>query len=147
MEGLAIPWLAYYDDFPVFALEDETSTVERAVDELFDVMGVNYARSGKKATSLSTEVSALGLIFCLTPREAEVLRRRLHWVNSYLPYLFGRGPCTAMQELSRRAQGGCVSSRLHSELRCALQRLLMHVEGASGNLLGEDLHPIHRWIL
>ena len=66
VEGLAIPWLAYYDDFPVFAIEDETSTVECAVDGLFDVMGVDFARSGKKATSFSTEVSALGLIFDLT---------------------------------------------------------------------------------
>ena len=160
MQGLAIPWLAYYDDFPVFAVEDEAECVERAADALFDLMGVEYAKEGKKATNFSTTVSALGLVFdladfsngCVTirhterraqelrdtlghhleqgtlsPKEAEVLRGRLHWYSSYL---FGRGPAVAMKVLSRRAQGREGSNFVNDELRGALGRLLDHVENA-----------------
>ena len=160
VQGLAIPWLAYYDDFPVFAFEDEAECVERAADALFDLMGVEYAKEGKKSTSFGTSVSALGLVFDLTdfskgnvtirhterraqelrdtleyhlsqgtlsPKEAEVLRGRLHWYSSYL---FGRGPAVAMKTLSRRAQGREGSNFVNDELRGALGKLLDHVENA-----------------
>ncbi|CAE7450708.1 unnamed protein product, partial [Symbiodinium necroappetens] len=160
VQGLAIPWLAYYDDFPVFAFEDEAECVERAADALFDLMGVEYAKEGKKATNFSTSVSALGLVFdlsefsdgrvtirhterraqelretlrhhldhgALSPKEAEVLRGRLHWYSSYL---FGRGPAVAMKTLSRRAQGREGSNFVNNELRGALDKLLDHVENA-----------------
>ena len=160
VQGLAIPWLAYYDDFPVFAFEDEAECVERAADALFDLMGVEYAKEGKKATNFSTTVSALGLVFDLadfsngcvtirhTERRAQELRDTLgHHLEQgtlspkeaevlrgrlrwYSSYLFGRGPAVAMKVLSRRAQGREGSNFVNDELRGALGRLLDHVENA-----------------
>ncbi|CAE7244255.1 unnamed protein product, partial [Symbiodinium sp. KB8] len=63
----------------------------------------------------------------LSPKEAEVLRGRLHWYSSYL---FGRGPAVAMKILSRRAQGREGSNFVNDELRGALSKLLDHVENA-----------------
>ena len=40
--------------------------MEKAADALFDLMGVEYAKEGKKSTSFGTSVSALGLVFDLT---------------------------------------------------------------------------------
>ena len=63
----------------------------------------------------------------LSPEEAEVLRGRLHWFNSYL---FGRAPCNAMHVLSKRAQGQEHSGATHEELHSSLLVLLNHLETA-----------------
>ena len=65
----------------------------------------------------------------LSPKEAEVLRGRLHWFNSYL-FFFGRAPCNAMHTLSKRAQGHDHDSRLCEDLRASLSILLNHLETA-----------------
>ena len=158
VHDLEIPWLSYFDDFPVLSPAACCDQVDSLVDKLFSCLHVEYAKTGKKAVEFNCRFAALGLM-CdlsgfdegsftightverrtelvatihaildsdeLTPKEAEVLRGRLHWFNSYL---FGRAPCNAMHTLSKRAQGHTHDSRLGEDLRASLSILLNHLE-------------------
>ena len=160
INDLEIPWLSYFDDFPVLSPSSCCDQVDSLVDSLFNTLCVEYAKTGKKAVKFSQRFAALGLVCDLTgfdegfftightddrkselvetircildqgalsPKEAEVLRGRLHWFNSYL---FGRAPCNAMHVLSKRAQGQEHSMALHEDLRTSLLVLLNHLETA-----------------
>ncbi|CAE7426050.1 unnamed protein product [Symbiodinium sp. CCMP2456] len=150
VRDMGLGWCAYFDDFPLLAVEGHEAQVDRLAGEVFDALDVEYAKEGKKATSFGETFNALGLSFDLTrfhagvvtlrhteartaelletldeilqerrlrPKDAEVLRGRMHW---YTSYLFGRAPCEAMHQISLRAQGhdACVS--LTKELEEAL---------------------------
>ena len=130
------------------------------MDSLFNCLQVEYAKTGKKAVKFDQQFAALGLVCdlsgfdegsftighteerkaelvgtirailaagVLSPKEAEVLRGRLRWFNSYL---FGRAPCNAMHNLSKRAQGHDHNSLLCEDLRNSLSILLNHLETA-----------------
>ena len=160
INNLEIPWLSYFDDFPVLSPVACCDQVDSLVDSLFSTLCVEYAKTGKKAVKFSQKFAALGLVCDLTgfdegfftightddrkaelvetircildkgalsPKEAEVLRGRLHWFNSYL---FGRAPCNAMHVLSKRAQGQEHSGTMRDELHSSLLVLLNHLETA-----------------
>ena len=160
VSDLEIPWLSYFDDFPVLSPAACCDQVDSLVDSLFNCLQVEYAKTGKKAVKFDKQFAALGLVCDLTgfdegsftighteerkaelvssirailaegvlsPKEAEILRGRLHWFNSYL---FGRAPCNAMRNLSKRAQSHDHNSLLCEDLRNALSVLLNHLETA-----------------
>ena len=160
IHDLEIPWLSYFDDFPVLSPAVCCEQVDSLVDSLFGILRVEYAKTGKKAVNFSRCFAALGLMCDLTgfdegyftightderkaelvtairdfldrgamsPKEAEVLRGRLHWFNSYL---FGRAPCNAMHVLSKRAQGQEHSNAMREDLHSSLSILLNHLETA-----------------
>ena len=157
VSDLEIPWLSYFDDFPVLSPAACCDQVDSLVDSLFNCLRVEYARTGKKAVKFDQRFAALGLMCdlsnfdegsftightderkaelvgtireilasgVLSSKEAEVLRGRLHWFNSYL---FGRAPCNAMHNLSKRAQGHDHNSLLCEDLRSSLSILLNHL--------------------
>ena len=160
VHDLEIPWLSYFDDFPVLSPAACCNQVDSLVDDLFGRLHVEYAKTGKKAVEFDRKFAALGLMCdlsgfdegsftightierktelvtairailesnALSPKEAEVLRGRLHWFNSYL---FGRAPCNATHTLSKRAQGHVHDSRLGEDLRASLSNFLNHLETA-----------------
>ncbi|CAE7260467.1 unnamed protein product [Symbiodinium sp. CCMP2592] len=135
-------------------MEEQT---EELADEVFEALGVQYAKERKKATKFEAVFNALSLAFDLSgfengvisithtsdrkkelidvlgnilqtgrlsPKEAEVLRGRMHWYSSYL---FGRAPCEAMHQLSLRARGIDGSLELGADLEWAVRTLLEHV--------------------
>ena len=134
-----------------------SSQVDACADSLFDLLGVEYAKTGKKAVAFSTVCKGLGLCFDLSKsaegevtirqrqqeltesldailaagqlscKDAESLRGRLHWYSSYL---FRRGPCEAMHKLGRRASYADRGHDLDRELRWALQELRSHISSA-----------------
>ncbi|CAE7498767.1 unnamed protein product, partial [Symbiodinium pilosum] len=63
----------------------------------------------------------------LSAKQAEVLRGRLHWFNSYL---FVRAPCDAMRRLSVRAQGRDASAALDGSVEHAILTFKNHLETA-----------------
>ncbi|CAE7243210.1 unnamed protein product [Symbiodinium sp. CCMP2592] len=130
IQDLGLGWCAYFDDFPLMALEGHEDQVGGLAGEVFDALGIQYAKEGKKATDFDYTFAALGLQYDLTrfnegvvvirhteartaelvetlegilrdavlrPKDAEVLRGRMHWFTSYL---FGRAPCEAMRQIS-----------------------------------------------
>ena len=158
--GGAVPWTAYFDDFPTIVREGCEDQVDAIVDELFGLLNVEYAREGRKATKFGETFSALGLLFDLgdsqngnitirhtderrqelvhvvehfletghmTPKEAEALRGRLHWFNSYL---FGRASCDALHLISKRALAKNDATWLNGDLRWALCIVKEYMETA-----------------
>ena len=157
VRDMGLGWCAYFDDFPLLSCEGMEEQIEELADEVFEAMGVQYAKEGKKATRFGAVFNALGLAFDLSefqngviaikhtderraelkdiledilqtqrlsPKEAEVLRGRMHWYSSYL---FGRAPCEAMHQLSLRARGIDGSAELGADLEWALRTLWEHV--------------------
>ena len=160
IRALRVPWLAYFDDFPVLSCGDSCDDMEEIVDHLFRLLDVEYAKTGKKAVAFSQVFAALGLLFdlreidsgvvtirhtdsrkaeilgtlgqileegCLSAKQAEVLRGRLHWFNSYL---FGRAPYDALHRLSLRAQGRDASTALEGSIKHAILTFKHHLETA-----------------
>ncbi|CAE7743608.1 unnamed protein product [Symbiodinium sp. CCMP2592] len=157
IQDLGLGWCAYFDDFPLMALEGHEDQVGGLAGEVFDALGIQYAKEGKKATDFDYTFAALGLQYDLTrfnegvvvirhteartaelvetlegilrdavlrPKDAEVLRGRMHWFTSYL---FGRAPCEAMRQISLRAQCMDSCTRLNDDLTEAIQTLLRYV--------------------
>ncbi|CAE7424313.1 unnamed protein product [Symbiodinium sp. CCMP2592] len=157
VRDMGLGWCAYFDDFPLLSCDGMEEQIEEFADEVFEALGIQYAKEGKKATKFDAVFNALGLAFDLSgfesgvisithtsdrkkelndvlanilqtgrlsPKEAEVLRGRMHWYSSYL---FGRAPCEAMHQLSLRARGIDGSSELSADLDWAVRTLLQHV--------------------
>ncbi|CAE7029174.1 unnamed protein product [Symbiodinium sp. CCMP2456] len=153
VHDMGLGWCAYFDDFPLLAVEGHEAQVNGFAGEVFDALDVEYAKEGKKATEFGETFNALGLSFDLTrfrdgvvtlrhteartaelletldgilqehklrPKDAEVLRGRMHW---YTSYLFGRAPCEAMHQISIRAQGHDACASLTPELEEALMTM------------------------
>eukprot|EP00435_Cladocopium_sp_Y103_P036636 s3745_g9.t1 len=121
--GLAIfriPWTAYFDDYTVFARDVLAGNTSKTVDGLFDLLGIEIAREGSKASGFAKTFKTLGVAIDLekfnegcvtvghtadrreeigrvlgeilatgsvTAKQAESLRGRLHWFESFA---FGR---------------------------------------------------------
>ncbi|CAL1132459.1 unnamed protein product [Cladocopium goreaui] len=124
---------AFFDDFPTMAADAEAAQTDKCVGFLFDLLGIQYAKEGKKNQPFSTEMRALGLIFDLagfdegvvfikhTPeRRSELLERITAILNSdelspkeaesfrgrvqwFESFLFGRTANLAIHRLGKRA--------------------------------------------
>ncbi|CAL1136347.1 unnamed protein product [Cladocopium goreaui] len=150
--GLKIWCSAFFDDFPTLSGKILSDNTERCVGLLFDLLGIQYAQSGKKCQQFSEEMRALGLVFdlsqfgkgkvfikhtperkqelterleeiltkgSLTPKEAESLKGRVQWYESYL---FGRIANLAVHRIGKRALSKMAprDTKLDAELKAAL---------------------------
>ena len=62
VKALGICWTAFFDDYyTVLSRRSLTSSTTLAVEMLFDLIGKDFARTGKKATEFSPVVKTLGL--------------------------------------------------------------------------------------
>ena len=173
--GLRIWSNAFFDDFPTLAERALADNTERSVGLLFDLLGIQYAQSGKKCQQFSEEMRALGLIFdlsqfgkgkvlikhtpkrkrelierleeilakgSLTPKEAESLRGRVQWYESYL---FGRIANLAVHRIGKRALSKLASrdTKLDDEPKSALTFLKERVShGLPLELTAETEHTL-----
>eukprot|EP00435_Cladocopium_sp_Y103_P033307 s2858_g8.t1 len=62
-EGLKVWASAFFDDFPTLSLSDLANNTEQCVGMLLDLLGIQFARDGKKCQAFGDEMKALGLIF------------------------------------------------------------------------------------
>ena len=62
VNDLEIPWLSYFDDFPVLSPAACCDQVDSLVDGLFNCRQVEYAKTGKKAVKFDQRFAALGLV-------------------------------------------------------------------------------------
>ena len=74
----------------------------------------------------------------LTPKEAEQLRGRLQWYNAYL---FGRAPCKALHEISRRATARAKVNALDAELVKGLKDMASHLRSAQPIRISAESRP------
>ena len=62
--GMAIfrlPWTAYFDDYTVFSRDHLVDNSSKTIDALFDLMGIEVAREGSKASGFSKRFKTLGV--------------------------------------------------------------------------------------
>ncbi|CAE7480360.1 unnamed protein product [Symbiodinium sp. CCMP2592] len=150
---LGLSWCNYFDDFPLFSLDEHCPCAESCAEALLDILGITFAREGKKATEFSKQCRALGLIIDLsefgngvvyikhTPERIQELRQTLTRIldsgllesseaealrgrlHWFSSFLFGRRPCQALRVLGLRAKGLDRGRKLSSDLRDALTYL------------------------
>ena len=59
-------WTCFYDDYTMVSRSDCTSNAGWAAECLFDLLGIIFAKEGKKATNFDKIFGTLGVIFDLT---------------------------------------------------------------------------------
>ena len=171
--GLRVWCSAFFDDFPTVSSSSATFSSDQTVRLLFDMLGIRYAKEGKKDQPFSFQMKALGLVFdlqhfdkgkvylrrtedrkaelakrleqilydnMLSPKEAESLKGRIQWFESYL---FGRVANLAIHRIGKRALSRSSTSTLDDELRSSLKFLLDRVQtGLPLELSTHTEHPI-----
>ena len=63
--GLKLPWTPFYDDYTLLSRFDCASNTNWSAECLFDLLGVIFAKEGKKATVFDRHFNSLGVIFDL----------------------------------------------------------------------------------
>lgn len=168
-KGLRIWASAFFDDFPTLSAAELSALTDQHVAMLFDLLGIEFAREGKKFTEFGSRMKALGLVFDLshfaegrvyikrtderkaelvsriddilsadelTSKEAESLRGRLHWYESYL---FGRTANLAIHKIGKRISAPSWVTSLGAELESALRQLRDRVLCGPPLMLSADM--------
>ena len=154
VRGLRLCWTSFFDDFTMLSKARASNSAAIAAEGLFGLLGIQFAREGKKAVAWDTKVKTLGVQFdlkpeelkgvvllghtesrtkelseCLdgfleagvmTPKEAEKLRGRLQWFESFAG---GRIAQQAMRVISSLASCGRIQRKLQSAEIKAIQFL------------------------
>ena len=148
--GLHVWAGTFFDDFPIISRADIASQTEQHVAMLLDLLGLRFAREGKKWKPFDQQMEVLGVVidfskFCdgvvffrhtdsrkeelehtisrhletnkMTCKEAETLRGRLIWFESFM---FGRIANLSLHEIGKRATSDKGSTTLNDSLVRAL---------------------------
>ena len=70
---LLIVTTCYFDDYVVFSKESLRKNTELTFATLLDILGWKFDKSGDKADTMSTTISALGVEFCLEEAKAGII--------------------------------------------------------------------------
>lgn len=131
--GLQVWCSAFFDDFPTLSVDALTNSTDQCVGLLFDMLGSQFAKEGKKCQAFGTEMKALGLVFDLsqfdegvvyirhTPERREELLAKINNILSqgslspkeaesfkgriqwFESYLFGRIANLSIHRIGKRA--------------------------------------------
>ena len=61
--GLRLAWTSFYDDYTMISREDCASNAAWSAECLFELLGILYAKEGKKATTFDRIFGSLGRRF------------------------------------------------------------------------------------
>ena len=64
--GLKLAWTSFYDDYTMVSRADCANNAAWSAECLFDLLGIVFAKEGKKATSFDRVFGSLGVVFDLT---------------------------------------------------------------------------------
>ena len=67
VRGLRLCWTSFFDDFTLLSKRLASNSAAIAAESLFEMLGIEFARDGKKAVSWDTKVRTLGVQFDLKP--------------------------------------------------------------------------------
>ncbi|CAE7816673.1 unnamed protein product [Symbiodinium sp. CCMP2456] len=151
--ALGIPWTSYFDDFPLFSLDENCEVTDHVATSFLDLLRIYFAKEGRKATVFGKSFKALGLVIDLshfgegyvtighTPERGEELRStianileadRLSHAEAeslrgrlhwYTSFLFGRRSAQALNVLSDWVNRGTSKCTLSDDLRDSLKLL------------------------
>ena len=72
VRGLRLCWTAFFDDYTMLSKTSCAKSASTSAESLFSLLGIDFAREGKKAVDWGTEVSALGVVLRLGSEEITV---------------------------------------------------------------------------
>eukprot|EP00435_Cladocopium_sp_Y103_P063984 s44_g25.t1 len=70
VRGLRLCWTSFFDDFTLLSKQPSARSAALAAESLFSLLGLQYAKDGKKAVEWSTQVKTLGVVINLAPPRA-----------------------------------------------------------------------------
>ena len=156
--GLRLAWTSFYDDYTLLSRGDCASNASWSAECLFDILGVIFARDGKKATVFDQVFSSLGVNFDLREMcNFSVLlghteSRRLELIDTisdifrcgtftskgverlrgrllwFENFVCGRQANFLVARLGKYIRAGKGELPLNSELEVTLQKLMMRLE-------------------
>ena len=142
--GLGVWAGTFFDDFPILCRSDIAQQTEQQVSLLLDLLGMRFARDGKKWMPFSEQMDVLGVVIRgvvyfkhtearkteldevitkhltedrMTQKEAETLRGRLIWFEGFM---FGRIANSSLHAIGKRATAVGAETKLNGELKRAL---------------------------
>jgi len=69
VRGLRLCWTAFFDDYTLLSKTSTSKSAAISAESLFGLLGVDFAKEGKKAVEWGSKVAALGVILNLDSRE------------------------------------------------------------------------------
>ena len=133
----------FYDDFVLVSKPACALSAGNSMEVLFMLLGWEYARDGKKATSFATVCQALGVEFDFSRSEQRLLciqnteQRRLDLIQK-ISQVLSLGCLTKQEALVSRGRLGFADSFLHGRLgKLTLKRILDHAYSRKKELDGE----------
>ena len=157
---LKLVWSSFFDDFSNITRAVLANNTKWAIETLFDLLGINFDRDGKKAPPYSAVFSMLGLQVDMsqsTSREVFIghTSSRREELSTFLQgildagkieprvferlrgrmvffegYSFGRVPCCALRTLASACRVATSPVVLDQELRSAVMSLVQRVSSA-----------------
>ena len=76
IRGLRLCWTSFFDDYTLLSRRSNSNSASVSAECLFQLLGVNYAKEGKKAVGWGTKVKTLGVVLDLSPLPDELCGRR-----------------------------------------------------------------------
>ena len=68
VRGLRLCWTAFFDDYTLLSKTSTSRSAAVSAESLFQLLGVDFAKEGKKSVEWASKVSALGVILDLDSR-------------------------------------------------------------------------------
>ena len=173
--ALRVIWTAFFDDYSVVSKSQLKKNVAFAVQSLFGLLGLTYAKEGKKAPEFSPVFNMLGLVVDLsqfeqqrvlighTNKRVSELKESLEQVvqenrltaktserlrgrmNFFEGFSFGRGPNQALKLLDNEARSGSLRRCLSAEAVKAIGILKARLDSAVPLVIG--LNSSRTWYL
>ena len=172
---LKVVWSSFFDDFTNVTRDVLANNTRWAIETLFDLLGINFDRDGKKAPPYAPVFNMLGLQMDLTAScerrisvghtdsrrselvdflqgildqgslEPRVFERLRGRMVFFEGFSFGRVPNSAVRTLSAACRNASTSVKLHRELELCIRALMDRVNCASPLII----QPCSRetWIL
>ncbi|CAE7710295.1 SLC24A2 [Symbiodinium sp. CCMP2592] len=147
MRLFSIFWTAFFDDFGVTTRDELVANTDSCICAIFDLLGVDFAREGKKAPPFSREFKLLGVKVDLND---EILSRHIYElqleVNELRPQVQAlRSQVQALEDSLSRVwvnQTGRFSSRLCSLLEGAVVKW-----GTKEVMINEERNlAVNKWL-
>jgi hypothetical protein len=113
LRGLRLCWTAFFDDYTLLSKRTCSSSAAVSAESLFSLLGVDFAREGKKAVPWGTEVCALGVKINLAAGESGDKQVTIGHTETRVKEL-----CQALEAIE---QSGVMSLKDAEKLRGRLQ--------------------------
>ena len=116
IRGLRLCWTSFFDDYTLLSRRSNSKSASVSAECLFQLLGIAFAKEGKKAVDWDTKVKTLGVLLNLEPESDSNCKRRFVTIGHTE---------SRVQELSETITAilfaGCMSCKDAERLRGRLQ--------------------------